>query len=60
MVVSVIVLTVPWLYEKNEDRVDDYATKAKGKLKRQYDALDDKVLQRLPKMPSFRKDKKQD
>ncbi|KAK1397970.1 Reticulon-like protein B2 [Heracleum sosnowskyi] len=59
-IISVIVLTIPWLYEKNEDRVDDYAVKAKGKLKRQYDALDDKVLRKLPKMPSFRKDRKQD
>lgn len=55
-----MVLTVPWLYEKNEDTVDDYAKKATGKLKRQYDALDDKVLRKLPKIPSFRKDKKQD
>ncbi|KAK4374952.1 hypothetical protein RND71_005629 [Anisodus tanguticus] len=49
---------VPWFYEKHEDQVDTYAQKAKKELKRQYNHLDEKVLQKLPKVP-FVKDSKQ-
>ncbi|KAL3616256.1 hypothetical protein CASFOL_039646 [Castilleja foliolosa] len=47
----VMILTMPSLYEKHEDQVDNYAQKAKAKLKRQYSQLDEKVLQKLPKVP---------
>ncbi|KAK6145192.1 hypothetical protein DH2020_022012 [Rehmannia glutinosa] len=43
---------------KHEDQVDTYAQKAKAKLKRQYSQLDEKVLQKLPKVP-FITDSKQ-
>lgn len=56
--VFVMLLTVPWFYEKHEDQVDIYAQKAKKELKRQYSHLDEKVLQKLPKVP-FVKDSKQ-
>ncbi|KAF3613861.1 Reticulon-like protein B6 [Capsicum annuum] len=49
---------LPWFYEKHEDQVDTYAQKAKKELKRQYSHLDEKVLQKLPKVP-FVKDSKQ-
>ncbi|KAL3649223.1 hypothetical protein CASFOL_005626 [Castilleja foliolosa] len=54
----VVILTMPSLYEKHEDQVDNYAQKAKAKLKRQYSQLDEKVLQKLPKVP-FITDNKQ-
>lgn len=53
-----MMLTVPCFYEKHEDQVDTYAQKAKKELKRQYSHLDEKVLQKLPKVP-FVKDSKQ-
>lgn len=56
--VFVVVLTMPPLYEKHEDQVDSYALKAKARLKRQYSKLDEKVLQKLPKVP-FISDNKQ-
>ncbi|KAJ8562546.1 hypothetical protein K7X08_011837 [Anisodus acutangulus] len=42
---------LPWFYEKHEDQVDTYAQKAKKELKRQYSHLDEKVLQKLRKVP---------
>lgn len=58
MAVFVLLLTVPLLYEMNEDKVDTYAEKATGELKKRYNALDDKVLRKIPKIP-FMKDNKQ-
>ncbi|EYU36885.1 hypothetical protein ABFS82_14G062400 [Erythranthe guttata] len=57
-IIFVTILTMPPLYEKHEDQVDSYAQKAKAKLKRQYSTLDEKVLQKLPKVP-FINDNKQ-
>ncbi|KAI3461747.1 hypothetical protein Pfo_018410 [Paulownia fortunei] len=57
-IIFVMILTMPPLYEKHEDQVDTYAKKAKAKLKRQYSTLDEKVLQKLPKVP-FITDNKQ-
>ncbi|XP_051142350.1 reticulon-like protein B5 [Andrographis paniculata] len=54
-ILSVMMLTMPLLYEKHEDRVDSYALKAKSKLQKQYTSFDERVLQRLPKVP-FLKD----
>ncbi|KAK4370279.1 hypothetical protein RND71_009754 [Anisodus tanguticus] len=46
-----LVYIIPWFYEKHEDQVDTYAQKAKKELKRQYSHLDEKVLQKLRKVP---------
>ncbi|XP_073158481.1 reticulon-like protein B5 [Henckelia pumila] len=55
----VMLLTMPLFYEKNEDQVDSYARKATAKLKRQYSSLDEKVLQKLPKVPFMAGSKQQ-
>lgn len=60
MTVFVVVLSVPLIYEKHEDRVDTYARKAKSKLQRQYSSFDEKVLKKLPKVVPFIKENKQD
>lgn len=52
-----MILTMPPLYEKHEDQVDSYAQKATAKLKRQYSTLDEKVLQKLPKVPFINENK---
>ncbi|KAL1565670.1 reticulon-like protein B5 [Salvia divinorum] len=57
-IINMLILTMPPLYEKHEDQVDSYALKAKDRLKRQYSKLDEKVLQKLPKVP-FISDNKQ-
>ncbi|XP_042000020.1 reticulon-like protein B4 [Salvia splendens] len=57
-ITNVLILTMPPLYEKHEDQVDSYALKAKARLKRLYSKLDEKVLQKLPKVP-FISDNKQ-
>ncbi|CAH9138657.1 unnamed protein product [Cuscuta epithymum] len=57
-IIFVMLLTVPIFYEKHEDQVDAYAHKAKKQLKRQYSQLDEKVLQKLPKV-HFGKDTKE-
>ncbi|KAL0458979.1 UNVERIFIED_CONTAM: Reticulon-like protein B5 [Sesamum latifolium] len=49
--IFVMILTMPLLYERHEDQVDSYALKAKSKLQKQYSKLDEKVLQKLPKVP---------
>lgn len=51
MAVFVMLLTVPLLYEMNEDKVDTYAEKATGELKKRYNELDNKVLRKIPKIP---------
>jgi len=50
----VMVLTLPTLYEKNEDIVDIYGAKALVELKKHYDVVDELVLQKLP-ISSFQK-----
>ncbi|KAL2543696.1 Reticulon-like protein B2 [Forsythia ovata] len=55
-IITVLLCTVPVLYEKYEDKVDSFAEKAMAELKKQYAVLDDKVLSKIPRGPS--KDKK--
>uniref|UniRef100_A0A5B7CE48 Reticulon-like protein n=1 Tax=Davidia involucrata TaxID=16924 RepID=A0A5B7CE48_DAVIN len=57
-IMFVMLQTVPLLYEMHEDEVDTYAEKAMVEFKKQYAVLDEKVLQKLPKVP-FTKDIKQ-
>ncbi|KAA8543617.1 hypothetical protein F0562_021637 [Nyssa sinensis] len=57
-IIFVLLQTGPLLYEMHEDEVDNYAEKAMVELKKQYVVLDEKVLQKLPKVP-FIKDSKQ-
>lgn len=54
-----MLLTVPLLYEMNEDKVDTYAEKATGEIKKRYNALDNKVLRRIPKIPFIKENNKQ-
>ncbi|XP_022849695.1 reticulon-like protein B2 [Olea europaea var. sylvestris] len=55
--ITVLLCTVPVLYEKYEDKVDSFAEKAMVKLKKMYAVLDDRVLSKIPRgRPS--KDKK--
>eukprot|EP00257_Ricinus_communis_P020032 XP_015579179.1 reticulon-like protein B5 [Ricinus communis] len=56
--VFVMLLTMPMLYEKNEDDVDTYAEKAWIEIKKQYAVLDEKVIQKIPVIIS-QKDHKQ-
>ncbi|KAL0304350.1 UNVERIFIED_CONTAM: Reticulon-like protein B2 [Sesamum radiatum] len=52
----VLLLTVPVLYEKYEDKIDAFAEKAEAELKKQYAVFNVKVLSKIPKGPL--KDKK--
>ncbi|EPS67049.1 hypothetical protein M569_07727, partial [Genlisea aurea] len=54
----VMILTMPPLYEKHEEKVDSYAERAKAELKKQYSSLDEKLLQKLPKVPFLGDNKK--
>ncbi|KAK8938866.1 Reticulon-like protein B2 [Platanthera zijinensis] len=54
--VIVLVHTVPFVYEKYEDKIDFYWEKAVIEIKKQYAVFDAKVLSKIPKGPS--KDKK--
>ncbi|KAL0330007.1 UNVERIFIED_CONTAM: Reticulon-like protein B2 [Sesamum radiatum] len=56
--ITVLLFTVPFLYEKNEDQVDCYAEMAIAELKKQYAVFDAKVLSKIPRGPP--KDKKSD
>ncbi|KAI8546266.1 hypothetical protein RHMOL_Rhmol07G0103600 [Rhododendron molle] len=49
--------TVPVLYEKYEDQVDDFSEKATIEIKKRYAVFDEKVLSKIPRGPL--KDKKQ-
>ncbi|KAG5539597.1 hypothetical protein RHGRI_019961 [Rhododendron griersonianum] len=49
--------TVPVLYEKYEDQVDDFSEKATIEIKKQYAVFDEKVLSKIPRGPL--RDKKQ-
>lgn len=52
-----ILHTVPILYHKYQDQVDDFAAKAHVELCKQYKVLDAKVLSKIPRAPL--KDKKE-
>ena len=55
---AVLILhTVPILYHKYQDQVDEFAAKAHSELCKQYRVLDAKVLSKIPRAPP--KDKKQ-
>jgi uncharacterized protein YeeX (DUF496 family) len=41
--------SVPILYHKYQDRVDDFAAKAHAELCKQYKVLDAKVLSKIPR-----------
>lgn len=56
--VFVLLLTVPVLYEKYEDKVDPFAEKAIIDIKKQYAVFDAKVLSKISRGPL--KDKKKD
>ncbi|KAJ3694572.1 hypothetical protein LUZ60_010052 [Juncus effusus] len=47
--IFVMLITIPVLYEKYEDKVDPLAEKATVELKRQYVVFDEKVLSKIPK-----------
>ncbi|CAI9775764.1 unnamed protein product [Fraxinus pennsylvanica] len=51
-IITVLLCTVPVLYEKYEDKVDSLAEKAMAELKKMYAVLDDKVLSKIPRGPS--------
>ncbi|XP_015160559.1 reticulon-like protein B2 [Solanum tuberosum] len=55
---TVMLLTVPFFYEKYGDQVDTYGEMAIKELRKQYSQVDEKVLQKLP-IP-FIKDSKQE
>ncbi|KAL6629447.1 hypothetical protein ACP70R_029212 [Stipagrostis hirtigluma subsp. patula] len=56
--VAVLMLhTVPILYHKYQDKLDNFAAKAHAELQKQYGVLDAKVLSKIPRAPP--KDKKQ-
>ncbi|KAF9602556.1 hypothetical protein IFM89_029855 [Coptis chinensis] len=55
-IVFVLLLTVPILYEKYEDKIDPFAEKAMHEIKKQYAVFDAKVLSKIPRGPL--KDKK--
>ncbi|AQK69966.1 Reticulon-like protein B2-like [Zea mays] len=56
-IVVLILHTVPILYHKYQDQVDNFAAKAHRELCKQYAVLDAKVLSKIPRAPP--KDKKQ-
>ncbi|KAL0794015.1 hypothetical protein Bca101_065392 [Brassica carinata] len=43
-IATVLLFTVPVLYEKYEDKVDDFGEKAMKEIKKQYAVLDEKIL----------------
>jgi hypothetical protein len=47
--VVLILHTVPILYHKYQDQVDDFAAKAHAELCKQYKVLDAKVLSKIPR-----------
>lgn len=52
----VLLLTIPVLYEKYDDKIDAFAEKAMTQIKKQYAVFDAKVLSKIPRGPL--KDKK--
>ncbi|KAG2277570.1 hypothetical protein Bca4012_042131 [Brassica carinata] len=60
-IATVILFTVPVLYEKYEDKVDDFGEKAMKEIKKQYAVLDEKVLSKvMSKIPRGAFNKKKD
>ncbi|CAN6804854.1 unnamed protein product [Brassica oleracea] len=60
-IVTVLLFTVPVLYEKYEDKVDDFGEKAMKEIKKQYAVLDEKVLSKvMSKIPRGAFNKKKD
>lgn len=58
---TVLVFTIPVLYEKYEDKVDAFGEKAMKEIKKQYAVLDEKVLSKvLSKIPRGALNKKKD
>lgn len=58
---TVLLFTVPVLYEKYEDKVDDFGEKAMKEIKKQYAAFDEKVLRQvMSKIPVGAFNKKKD
>lgn len=55
--VFVLLHTVPFIYEKYDDKIDAFAEKAMIEIKKQYAVFDAKVLSKIPKGPL--KNKKQ-
>ncbi|KAL6556426.1 Reticulon-like protein B2 [Orobanche gracilis] len=49
--ITVLLFTVPILYEKYEEQVDSCANKAIAELKKQYAVLDARVLSKIPRGP---------
>lgn len=47
----VLLHTVPFLYDKYEDKVDALAEKAEAEFKKQYAVFNVKVLSKIPKGP---------
>ncbi|GKU89214.1 hypothetical protein SLEP1_g3380 [Rubroshorea leprosula] len=61
-IVFVLLHTVPFVYEKHEDKVDSFAEKAIIEIKKHYAVLDEKVLSKIPiqQVLGQLKDKKRD
>ncbi|KAL1830203.1 hypothetical protein ACET3Z_008615 [Daucus carota] len=51
----VLLFTVPFLYDKYEDKIDPLAEKATIEIKKQYAVFDAKVLSKIPKGPLGKK-----
>ncbi|KAL8138476.1 hypothetical protein V2J09_004477 [Rumex salicifolius] len=54
-IIFVVLHTVPFLYEKHEDKVDSFAERAAVEVKKQYVVVNDKYLSKLPKVPLNKK-----
>lgn len=50
-----LLFTVPFLYDKYEDKIDPLAEKATIEIKKQYAVFDAKVLSKIPKGPLGKK-----
>lgn len=60
-IATVLLFSVPVLYEKYEDKVDDFGEKAMREMKKQYAVLDEKVLSKvMSKIPKGAFYKKKD
>lgn len=60
-IATVLLFTVPVLYEKYEDKVDAFGEKAMKEIKKQYAVLDEKVLSKvMSKIPRGALNKKKD
>lgn len=51
----VVLHTIPFIYEKHEDKVDSFAERAAIEAKKQYLVVNDKYLSKLPKVPLYKK-----